>query len=96
MFSKNTSNFPGGTKYYKNRSKFPGERTPQKNVANYLQEQLRFSWRAFSNFYKNTYDFPGELFLIIASSDAFVFILISKISKIVRKQKGKRLWDEVD
>jgi len=28
--SKNTSNFPGGTKYYKNRSNLPEEQTPQK------------------------------------------------------------------
>jgi len=30
---KNTSNLPGGTKYYKNRSNFPEKkRTPRKNT----------------------------------------------------------------
>jgi len=76
---QNSSDFPGKRKpqksIRKNSSNFPGEGTYQ-IVAQYLQEQLRFTRRAFSNFYKNTYKrtYPQEqLFWIIASLDTFVW-----------------------
>jgi len=68
IFSKNTSNIPGRTKYYKNRSNFPG--MPLKRMLrNTDQEKVAFSQakehyeKLLRNIRKDSSDFPGEPFL---------------------------------
>jgi len=58
----NSSNFTGGTKYYKNRSNFPGIKNPS-NVAQYRSGTGRIfqeKEKMLRNICKNGFNFLGE------------------------------------